>query len=312
MHSILVGNIKNKSISIPISFPNKESGHTKIVETNALIDCGAGGKFISKNFVKDRNIPQTPLRKPLPVYNVDRTLNKEGSITHYTKLDLKIGERIKQETLLVSGIGKHDIILGLPWLQESNPSINWKTAEIEFKEQHKPGQTRPPKIPIEEPDDQEWTIQTLNPMDDMEQILDDFDSMTISHINGKTTEEMDDIWINAKLSSSQEFAIKYDTENPGTVPPEYHEYMDVFGEGEADRLPKQRPWDHKIDMKPGFEPRSFKSYNLTPEEREQQELFISEQLKKDISDRHNHQWLPHSSSYQRRMANYDLLRTTDI
>jgi hypothetical protein len=33
-------------------------------------------------------------------------------------------------------------------------------------------------------------------------------------------------------------------------------------------------------MKSGFEPKSFKSYNLTPEEREQQEQFISEQLKK--------------------------------
>ena len=33
-------------------------------------------------------------------------------------------------------------------------------------------------------------------------------------------------------------------------------------------------------MKPGFEPRSFKSYNLTPEEHEQQEEFIRENLKK--------------------------------
>ena len=33
-------------------------------------------------------------------------------------------------------------------------------------------------------------------------------------------------------------------------------------------------------MKPGFEPRVFKSYNLTPEEHEQQELFVKENLKK--------------------------------
>ena len=25
-------------------------------------------------------------------------------------------------------------------------------------------------------------------------------------------------------------------------------------------------WDHKIEMKPGFEPKLFKMYNLTPEE----------------------------------------------
>ena len=33
-------------------------------------------------------------------------------------------------------------------------------------------------------------------------------------------------------------------------------------------------------MKPGFEPQSFKSYNLTPEKWEQQELFIKENMKK--------------------------------
>ena len=64
------------------------------------------------------------------------------------------------------------------------------------------------------------------------------------------------------------------------VPPEYHKYLDVFQE-EVEHFPKARLWDHAIDMKPDFEPRSFKSYNLTPEEQEQQELFIRENLKKE-------------------------------
>jgi hypothetical protein len=28
-------------------------------------------------------------------------------------------------------------------------------------------------------------------------------------------------------------------------------------------------WDHKIDIKEGFEPKSFKNYNLTPEEQKE-------------------------------------------
>ena len=28
-------------------------------------------------------------------------------------------------------------------------------------------------------------------------------------------------------------------------------------------------WDHKIDMKEDFEPKSFKNYNLTPEEQKE-------------------------------------------
>jgi hypothetical protein len=33
-------------------------------------------------------------------------------------------------------------------------------------------------------------------------------------------------------------------------------------------------WDHKIDMKEGFEPKSFKNYNLTPEEEKELDKFL--------------------------------------
>jgi hypothetical protein len=125
--------------------------------------------------------------------------------------------------------------------------------------------------------------------------LEDFDEIIIRYIGTDNSlmdiwnsacpdDSLSEIWINATLSPSQEFAIKQDEgkEKQTTeqiVPPEYHEYLDVFQE-EVERFPDPRPWDHAIDMKPGFEPRSHKSYNLTPEEREQQELFITENLKK--------------------------------
>ena len=39
-------------------------------------------------------------------------------------------------------------------------------------------------------------------------------------------------------------------------------------------------WDHKIDMKEGFEPQSFKNYNLTPEEQKELDKFLDENLEK--------------------------------
>jgi hypothetical protein len=39
-------------------------------------------------------------------------------------------------------------------------------------------------------------------------------------------------------------------------------------------------WDHKIDMKEGFEPKSFKNYNLTPEEQEELDKFLDKNLEK--------------------------------
>ena len=64
------------------------------------------------------------------------------------------------------------------------------------------------------------------------------------------------------------------------VPKEYHDFWDVFSEEKAARFPESKPWDHKIDMKEGFEPKSFKNYNLTPEEQIKPDKFLKENLDK--------------------------------
>ena len=65
------------------------------------------------------------------------------------------------------------------------------------------------------------------------------------------------------------------------VPEEYHEYLDVFDEEKANRYPESRPWDHKIEMKTGFELKLFKTYNLTPEEQSELDKFLKENLDKE-------------------------------
>ena len=62
------------------------------------------------------------------------------------------------------------------------------------------------------------------------------------------------------------------------VPKEYHKYLDVFSEEKAARFPESKPWDHKIKMKEGFEPKSFKNYNLTAAEQIKLDKFLKENL----------------------------------
>jgi hypothetical protein len=61
---------------------------------------------------------------------------------------------------------------------------------------------------------------------------------------------------------------------------EYHKYLDIFREEKADCFPESRPWDYKIEMKEGFEPKSFKNYNLTPAEQIKLDKFLEENLEK--------------------------------
>jgi hypothetical protein len=93
-----------------------------------------------------------------------------------------------------------------------------------------------------------------------------------------------DVWIH-KTNIAMELAIeenskKMDKMDKKLVPAEYHEYLDIFSEEKAHCFPKSRPWDHKIEMKEGFEPELFENYNLTPAEQIKLDTFLKENFKK--------------------------------
>ena len=94
-----------------------------------------------------------------------------------------------------------------------------------------------------------------------------------------------ELWINAKTHVAMELAIKENEKKPDAlakelVPEDLHNFLDVFDEEQAGRLPKSQPWDHKIEMKEGFISKSFKNYNLTPAEQMELDKFLKENLDK--------------------------------
>ena len=45
-------------------------------------------------------------------------------------------------------------------------------------------------------------------------------------------------------------------------------------------MPVRKPWDHAIDLKPGFQPKKGKIYLLSPDEQKEVQDFLSTQLEK--------------------------------
>jgi hypothetical protein len=72
-----------------------------------LLDSGASGEFqvINQDYARDIHAIKKDLPNPISVYNVDGTPNKEGTITQYVDLNLKIHERQRKHRLLVTGLG---------------------------------------------------------------------------------------------------------------------------------------------------------------------------------------------------------------
>ena len=167
---------------------------------------------------------------------------------------------------------------GFPWLQKHNPKIDWKTEKIKWKKyfltfQQLFGKRKTNSKPMmeEQPDKEEWKNQTRNPInEDMNAIFMELldEEMEINKINIATELAIED---NKKKTE------KTDEE---LIPKIYHEYLDIFSEEKAAQFPESKPWDHKIKMKEGLEPKLFKNYNLTPVEQLKLDNFLKEILEK--------------------------------
>ena len=54
----------------------------------------------------------------------------------------------------------------------------------------------------------------------------------------------------------------------------------IFSQEASQQLPKHSPWDHSIEMKPGWEPKGYKLYPLTKYEEDKLYKMIQEHLKR--------------------------------
>ena len=99
---------------------------------NSFIDSGATGQFIDHHYAKSNQLHTWKLSEPIPVYNVDGTLNEAGSITEVVDLILRYQNHLEQTLFTVTGLGKWKLILGHSWLQKHNPEIDWVTREVKM------------------------------------------------------------------------------------------------------------------------------------------------------------------------------------
>ena len=105
---VIVCDPNTSAFTIPIIINTKNES----IETTAFIDCRAEGTFIYKELVKQYQLPTYMLNRLIIAWNIDNTINKEGVITKYTKLNLELNTT--DEQLLITNTDKSSIILGLP------------------------------------------------------------------------------------------------------------------------------------------------------------------------------------------------------
>jgi len=63
------------------------------METTALLDSGATENFMNLTYAKWLKLPFKRLAQERPLFNVDGSTNKSGSIKYYTDLEMQTGSK---------------------------------------------------------------------------------------------------------------------------------------------------------------------------------------------------------------------------
>jgi len=105
---------------------------SEMYSVKALLDSGAMGNFIDRDFVHTKGINTWGISRPIPVYNVDGSPNKAGQISEVVDVVLCYKTHSERTLLAVSSLGKQNMILSYTWLKDHNPEVNWQTGEVQM------------------------------------------------------------------------------------------------------------------------------------------------------------------------------------
>ena len=98
----------------------------------ALVDSGTTGECIDQDYAKSCGFNLIKLTQPIPVYNVDGTLNNDGSISEVVSLILCYNNHLEKTTFAVTSLGDQKLLLGHSWLWKHNLEIDWITGKVKM------------------------------------------------------------------------------------------------------------------------------------------------------------------------------------
>jgi Retroviral aspartyl protease len=257
------------------------------ISAHALLDSSAEGIIVDHEFAKRNKLTLHTLTKPIPVKNVDGTMNQQGAV-HYTTIQtIRIKSpgneyHEKQSELYVTALGDHDVIFGTDWLQAHNPEVDWAKLQLAFTccpKSCKLSQT-PLVLEPKSKESRTTVISRIEPLEEYHTVeVETTDPELFARIHQWDKENY--IHVRSKLTTSTELAARtVPRPSMSAIPEKYRSFTKVFSEEASHRLPAHCPWDHSIDLIPGKTMKNSGIYRLTPSESAALKEYITEHLQK--------------------------------
>jgi len=128
--SISALDARETSLLLPVEIGTTDTSELHSVK--ALLDSGATGSFIDRDFVHSKGMNTRTLSWNISVFNVDGSPNEAGQIMEVVDVVLRYKTHSERMLLAVSGLEKQSLILGYDWLKDHNPKVDWEKGEVEM------------------------------------------------------------------------------------------------------------------------------------------------------------------------------------
>ena len=119
---------KGKCFLVPTTILTDHGKH----EIKTLLDSGASRQFINQDLVNQLKLPKYPLKKTINIFNADGSKNK---CSYYTEIKIRINNRTMTIKPKIVTLGTKPLFLGITWLRQYNPDIDWENAILKWRDE---------------------------------------------------------------------------------------------------------------------------------------------------------------------------------
>jgi len=107
-------------------------GGRESVTINPMIDSGATEDFIDGEVCNKHGIEMIQAKNPCKIYLADRKPSAMGPVTHMAEVSMHISSHRELATFQVANPQNYEVTLGMSWLREHNPTIDWNDKRMRF------------------------------------------------------------------------------------------------------------------------------------------------------------------------------------
>jgi hypothetical protein len=242
-------------------------GEVNKTKLRILLDSGATGNHMNPDTAEKLQLKQQKTDKWVTIISADGRPIMQGYRQETEPVLFKSGPYASTITFDITPMSEYDAILGMPWLQEQNPVIDWTTGTVSIDNHilrtklEEYGEERVTNL-------QEGSGKTLLKEGSKTEV-DPSEVRMRKVTQAPATNETVKLKPREKYEKELQEVLK-------KLPKKYYNYIELFVKREY-RLPTHdKEFEVKIDLKPGFTPPAVKQFHKSPAELKIEDEFVDE------------------------------------